>query len=905
MSGTNGPRRFQALPPKVTGLSPKEGPPGTKVTIRGENLASSPEDLIGLTICGQDCLIYSEWVSPSKILTRSQRCKGMGDVIVTTRSGGVGSCTVQFRGYEEVITLTKESAVWVNEDDMLMTTATTTRHRAASSPSLMLPDPLGLESPLSPTEEDDREEDEDGAGSSATAGGTSNASSTASSIITSDHFSPALFLLTKHRRATFKELKAGLVHLKKSCGEERSDIMDSTSPLVLLKPNVLAVVECLDALKAVHHSLKKDRQEYGSDLTMKIEEIVKKAGDEAQDIFSGVLSKKDSSDSTRNALNVLQRYRFLFNLPSSIERNIQKGEYDVVINDYARARALFDKTEVKVFRKVFGEVEQRVKRLKTVLREKLKEGCSRVEGRSVDELKKLIRLLMNLGVEGNPAWESIILMKDVLQENMNLCRDKHLAAAVARSKDDSLVSTEPPQTVLFAEELVDIFSHFYPDLVKLGHDYLSGNLYSRDSDESLKLKEAIFEKDMIQELIRSLVSLLRAALLPQPSLGKSDSKSWPQERCEGMTVWLPHCLRTMIECHQSLLRQESVVSGSAIQPVQQLIFDLRVHSVCFLFNQVADEVKNMYLRENWDVTLDNFLGARTQLPLLFESKVIEILQLLRETILQTSSSDEVDIFTQINVQGQMKQLAQNLMQSFKTALEQTLTADIPSQPKAIFSSDEQVLIVMSNCVFTTTHVFPRLQENFEKYNYPDMSLVMKVSQQKFKELEVKLLKEFTERKKNFVIGGIEGSMYCLSPDWFSPPSKPSDVSFYIKETLMNIIRVQAEVFSIAPSLVRKILVEVIDAAVEEVARLHECVAQRFNEYGNLQAVLDFAVLRLSFRDIESESTEKLLESSTSHLRPVRSPDRESFDRILNQVKQSMHLQLYCFKWDSDQSVIVI
>lgn len=34
-------------PPKVTGLSPKEGIPGTKVTIRGENLGTSSKDLIG------------------------------------------------------------------------------------------------------------------------------------------------------------------------------------------------------------------------------------------------------------------------------------------------------------------------------------------------------------------------------------------------------------------------------------------------------------------------------------------------------------------------------------------------------------------------------------------------------------------------------------------------------------------------------------------------------------------------------------------------------------------------------------------------------------------------------------------------------------------------------------------
>lgn len=34
-------------PPQVTGISPKEGPPGTRVTIRGENLGLDARDLIG------------------------------------------------------------------------------------------------------------------------------------------------------------------------------------------------------------------------------------------------------------------------------------------------------------------------------------------------------------------------------------------------------------------------------------------------------------------------------------------------------------------------------------------------------------------------------------------------------------------------------------------------------------------------------------------------------------------------------------------------------------------------------------------------------------------------------------------------------------------------------------------
>ena len=35
------------LSPVVTGISPAEGPPGTKVKIRGENLGKKEDDLLG------------------------------------------------------------------------------------------------------------------------------------------------------------------------------------------------------------------------------------------------------------------------------------------------------------------------------------------------------------------------------------------------------------------------------------------------------------------------------------------------------------------------------------------------------------------------------------------------------------------------------------------------------------------------------------------------------------------------------------------------------------------------------------------------------------------------------------------------------------------------------------------
>lgn len=70
---------------------------------------------------------------------------------------------------------------------------------------------------------------------------------------------------------------------------------------------------------------------------------------EADRLFNDVLERKDKADGTRNALGVMQRFRFLFHLPASLERNIKNADYDMVINDYARAKALFGDSEVQVF----------------------------------------------------------------------------------------------------------------------------------------------------------------------------------------------------------------------------------------------------------------------------------------------------------------------------------------------------------------------------------------------------------------------------------------------------------------------------------------------------------------------------------------------------------------------------
>lgn len=87
--------------PLVTGISPRDGCPGIKITIRGENLGLDDKDFIGLKICGDDCRATATWASPNKIFAYAGYGQGKGDVIVTTKSGGIGSCSVGFYGRVE------------------------------------------------------------------------------------------------------------------------------------------------------------------------------------------------------------------------------------------------------------------------------------------------------------------------------------------------------------------------------------------------------------------------------------------------------------------------------------------------------------------------------------------------------------------------------------------------------------------------------------------------------------------------------------------------------------------------------------------------------------------------------------------------------------------------------------
>ena len=85
--------------PSISGISPNQGPisGGTRITIRGRNLGVDKADVVGLHICGANCLGSLEYESASKLYVTTKAWKPVkGLITVVTQSGGKGSSLVEF-----------------------------------------------------------------------------------------------------------------------------------------------------------------------------------------------------------------------------------------------------------------------------------------------------------------------------------------------------------------------------------------------------------------------------------------------------------------------------------------------------------------------------------------------------------------------------------------------------------------------------------------------------------------------------------------------------------------------------------------------------------------------------------------------------------------------------------------
>ncbi|NXD28447.1 EXOC2 protein, partial [Spelaeornis formosus] len=679
------------------------------------------------------------------------------------------------------------------------------------------------------------------------------------------------------------------------------------------------------------------------------------ASNTADTLFQEVLGRKDKADSTRNALNVLQRFKFLFNLPLNIERNIQKGDYDVVINDYEKAKSLFGKTEVQVFKKYYAEVETRIEALRELLLNKLLETPS-----TLHDQKRYIRYLSDLHAPGDPAWQCIGAQHQWILQLMHNCKESyvkeqkgkeaflfyvftyiyipmldldsdvrpspigHLSQTASLKRGSSFQSGrddawryKAPQQVVFVEKLTKLVVSQLPNFWKLWISYVNGSLFSETAEKSGQMERSKKNarqrqndfKKMIQEVMHSLVKLIRGALLPF-SLREGELRQYGgwEMKSELSGQWLTHVIQTVRLSSESLTALE--IPNDMLQIIQDLILDLRVRCIIVTLQHTAEDIKRLAEKEDWVV--DN--EGLTSLPSQFEQCIIHSLQSLK-TVLDCKPG-EASVFQQQKTQEDVCQLSIGIMQGFIDCLEQLstkpdgdidtshLSVDVSSpdlfgsiHEESSLSSEQRLLIALSNCRYLERHTFLNIAEHFEKHGFQGVDKITQVGMESLKELDQRLFEMYIEFKADPIVGSLEPGIYAGYFDW-KDCLIPTGVRNYLKEALVNIIAVHAEVFTISKDLVPRVMSRVVEAVSEELSRLMQCVSS-FSKNGALQAKLEICALRDTVAIYLTPESKSSFKQALEALPQLSSgTDRKLLEELLNKFKSSMHLQLTCFQASS-------
>uniref|UniRef100_W5KFD3 Exocyst complex component 2 n=1 Tax=Astyanax mexicanus TaxID=7994 RepID=W5KFD3_ASTMX len=860
-------------PPLVTGISPNEGTPWTKVTIRGENLGTGPNDLIGLSICGHNCLLTAEWMSASKIVCRVGPAKDdKGEIIVTTRSGGRGTSTVSFKLLKhEKIGILDQSAVWV--DEMNYYDMRTDRNKGISPLSLRPANPLGIEIDKGKVPLKELESMFPGM----------------SGDFTSENFSATWYLIENHSVTSFEQLRMAASNLKKQASKKNE------GSLAYVKGGLSTFFEAQDALAAIHQKLESDGTEkVEGSMTQRLENVLNRASDTADTLFQEVLGRKDKADSTRNALNVLQRFKFLFNLPLNIERNIQKGDYDVVINDYEKAKSLFGNTEVPVFKKVYAEVETRISALRNLLLDKLLETPS-----TLHDQKRYIRYLSDLHAPGDPAWQCIIAQHKWILQLMQNCKEDfikeqrgleldgdHRSSALSRishtaslrrgssfqtPRDDSW-HYKSPQQVRFVEKLSDVVISQLPNFWKLWISYVNGSLFSETGEKSgqvEKLKKNARQrqndfKGMIEEVTRRLVQLVRGALLPG-TLREDQRRlygGW-DTKTPLTGTWLTQVIHTIRLSHEALSALE--IPNDLLQVIQDLLLDLRVHCLLTTLQHTAEGKTPVFQQELAQDEACKLCVGIMKVQCVGEQKGSE--HSLRFLSVDMASPD---VFGSIH-------------------------EDFSPSP------EQRLLIILSNCQYLERHTFLNLADHLEKHGFTTAEKITRVSKEAVRELDERLFESYIEKKSDPIVGSLEPGIYAGYFDW-KDCLPPTGVRSYLKEALVSIISVHAEVFTVSKELVPRVLSRIIESVAEEMSRLMQCVSS-FSKNGALQARLEICALKDAVAAYLTTESQASFKQALEALPQLQSgADKKLLEELLNKFKSSMQFQLTCFQPSSVQPV---
>ncbi|CAG8528764.1 23855_t:CDS:10 [Cetraspora pellucida] len=385
-----------------------------------------------------------------------------------------------------------------------------------------------------------------------------------------------------HKDTSYNDLLAGAERLRYTL-DQKSEALRN-----LVQDNFDRFVSAKNTIDTVYGEMKTQSLNVDNDYGVRgLDNALFEAINRAEQVFGPVLINRNKAEKIRSTLSVLEKYKFFFNLPSSLMESIKQQNYDVIIRDYKKGKVVLESTmssdtsenngssnpsterEVddtalsaqyrKVFDKVWAEIEKIMEEMREQLFKQLTEPW-----RSMEEQERTINVLLELDTLEDPIWHYldsqykfiIDLLKESYQEQLNkiqalkkslpvssgdtkelALRLKNAIRAINIRDYDSLIAGKDMDVQIWkatldvVKSLSDLLLRCLPDFWKLSKSFMEGKFQkspailsaNRRRRQAMDLRKVEQCQNMAKGVIDLYASLLSEFFSLPPLSASQDS----------------------------------------------------------------------------------------------------------------------------------------------------------------------------------------------------------------------------------------------------------------------------------------------------------------------------------------------------------------------------------------------
>ncbi|KAL5558462.1 hypothetical protein UlMin_034673 [Ulmus minor] len=230
----------------------------------------------------------------------------------------------------------------------------------------------------------------------------------------SERFDAKLFLSRIHQDTSAADLEGGALALK-------SDLKGRTQQRKqLVKDNFDCFVSCKTTIDDIESKLKRIEEDPEGSGTSHLFNCIQGVSSLANRAFQPLFERQAQAEKIRSAQGMLQRFRTLFNLPSTIRASISKGEYDLAVREYKKAKSIALPSHVGILKRVLEEVEKVMHEFKGMLYKSMEDPQI-----DITNLENTVRLLLELEPESDPVWHYLSIQNQRIRGLLEKCTLDH------------------------------------------------------------------------------------------------------------------------------------------------------------------------------------------------------------------------------------------------------------------------------------------------------------------------------------------------------------------------------------------------------------------------------------------------------------------------------------------------